>query len=286
YPFRIRAAHLVATFPDVGLNHRRSLFVAAVIHSGVLLAPVVLVWAFARRRASPVVFWGLAATFAWTTASIVAGGGFWDHYLVEAVVPVAIMAGVAAGVRRGWSILLPAVAGAVIVTVALTHWVQGLDDTTSSSGTSIGTAIAAVARPGDTLTNLFGSADATEAAGLSSPYPYLWTLPAQVDDPQLSRLEGLLRGSKAPTWIVDWGRPSFPAPVLQQLRNDVEARYHQVAVICGRTVYLRDGLDRSVPAGRSCRGKDADAGGAVTQTPPAVTTASVAKPAISPMSRP
>ena len=69
------------------------------------------------------------------------------------------------------------------------------------------------ARPGDTVVVAFGHADIVEASGLGSPYPYLWTLPAFVEDPHLRALDRLLASPAAPRWFVaggdlsQWGAP-------------------------------------------------------------------------------
>lgn len=91
-----------------------------------------------------------------------------------------------------------------------------------------------------------------QASGLSSPYPYLWTLPAQVDDPKLDHLTALLAGPNGPTWLVSWDRPSFAAPVLRRFEDVVAGRYREVGVVCGHPIFLRDGVVRPTPPAETC----------------------------------
>ena len=279
YPFRLRAAALLATMPDLGQTHRAGVFVHAWVASGVLLLVAAFLWAALRRRKgaplewapgvwAPAV-WGLSAVLVWASASMVLSGGFWDHYLVEIVVPASIAGGLSlarlrptrrdmdrpgAALRRRSMLMLSVLAAAFVVVTALVHWADGLSARMSNRGTGIGVAIAAVAAPGDTLISEFGDAETVHASGLRSPYPYLWTLPAQVDDPQLSRLSRLLEGPAAPTWLVSWDRPSFPAPVQARLDAVVAGRYRPVGVVCGHRVLLRNGIERPAPPPEACEG--------------------------------
>ena len=246
YLFRLRAADVLATTANRGQVHRSTLLVTALLTSGLTLPPLLLLGAWARRRVRGPVVPALVATLAWSTFSVLAGGGFWDHYLVELVVPVglavAILVGQRAPARRAFR--TPALLAALLVTVALGHWVAALGSRGSDTGQSLGAAIAASARPGDTLVSAVGDAQTVDASGLASPYPYLWTLPAQVEDPQLLQLSGLLRGPTAPTWIVTWHRPTLPASALARFDAAVAAGYRPVANLCGHAVYLSDGVDR------------------------------------------
>lgn len=202
--------------------------------------------------------WGLAATLAWATASSLLGGRFWDHHLVELIVPLALAAGLTAGRRAAppdVGVLWPRLAAGIVVIVALDHWVGGFTMTLPHRGVAIGEAIAAVARPGDTLVSAVGDAEAVDASRLRSPYPCLWTLPAQVDDPDLSRLTRLMAGPARPTWLVAWERPSFPAPVLRRLGGVVSAHYDSVGVVCGQTIFVRNDVVRQrPPQAESCNG--------------------------------
>ncbi len=95
----------------------------------------------------------------------------------------------------------------------------------------------------------WGHADVTHASGLSSPYPYLWSLPARTLDPKLTKLDALLSGPNAPTWFVAWTQVStwgFHGGGAVTSRV-LAAHYHSVAQVDGHTVYLHRGVQRAVP---------------------------------------
>ena len=259
YPFRLRAAAVLATVPDLGQAHRADLFLHACLGSGVLLVVAAFVVAVPRGRTGAPVVWGLSVALVWACASMVLSGGFWDHYLVELVVPVSMAGGLVVGSLDGRAsprrpTLVPATTVGLVVVVALAHWAGGLSARMSDRGAGVGAAIAAVASRRDTVVSAVGDAETVQASGLRSPYPYLWTLPAQVDDPRLARLSGLLDGPAAPTWLVPWDRPSFSHSARERLDAVVASRYRAVGVICGHPVLLRDGIDRPSPPPEPCAG--------------------------------
>lgn len=250
YPFRLRAAGQVDLAPDPGQVSRVGRFLTTWLVSGMPVLVAALGWQVLRRRLRGPAVVGLAAVGLYATVSILVSGGFWDHYLVEAILPSAVAAGVLtarAGRRR-----LFAAASAVVVLLGLHAWGSGLGRPVGDTGTATGAAIGAVARSGDTILSAFGDAETVAASGLSSPYPYLWTLPAQVRDPELRLLDRTLAGPAAPTWIVDWQRPSFSAAAQQRFEAVLRARYRQVATVCGHPVHLLRGLNRPVPVAESC----------------------------------
>jgi hypothetical protein len=112
----------------------------------------------------------------------------------------------------------------------------------------VGAAIARVARPGDTLTTLYGEPQVNLAAGLPSPYQQLWSLPTKTLDPQLTGLDTVLSGPTAPTWLVvsrsvsSWGLGTVHTQAL------ISTDYRPVAQVDGQTIYLHDGADRATPA--------------------------------------
>jgi hypothetical protein len=243
YPFRVAAARVIATHTGAADTSRLLALVAALVISGVPVLMLAFAWKVLRRRIPGAVAWGLFATMCWAAASTVLGGGFWNHYLVEMVVPAAMGAGLLVAAQ-------PAMTRRIatgVVLVAAVSWAVGLVLPTQAPGQAIGASLASSSRPGDTLVSAFGDAETVQSSGLASPYPYLWTLPAQTLDPRLSLLEGMLAGSKAPTWFVDWGRPSFTSAQTARLAALVHAHYRAVAVVCGHPVYLHDGVSRRTP---------------------------------------
>jgi hypothetical protein len=87
----------------------------------------------------------------------------------------------------------------------------------------------------------YGHANVLLPAGLSSPYPYLWSLPARVRDPNLKLLISTVEGPRAPTWIVEWNSfDSWGLDADRRLAQAVFENYHMVAVVAGHNVYRLD----------------------------------------------
>jgi hypothetical protein len=244
YPFRIEAGRLMASpgHHQHATARMWTLVVAWLVSGGgVVMAAVA--WALATRRLVGAVVWGLVATVGYDVVSVALGGNYWHHYLIELVVPIAVLAGVLV-CRR-----LPAMRTILVASFALAAY--SWSGTFTSPGTSVastdGLAIRAVARTGDTIVTALGHADVTQAAGLRSPYPYLWSLPALTLDPRLTKLDQVLGGPHAPTWFVGvsnirgLGTPGATAERL------LHARYHRIADLHGEMVYLRKGVHRAVP---------------------------------------
>jgi hypothetical protein len=244
YPFRIRAGHVLAAIPGDTADIRLSrLGLSAVLST----APLLLV-AFAGAVVRPTwrspVTWAMVAAAAYECASILAGGSYWLHYLIQGVPVVALAAGAlaAAGGRVApvlARVLVPLAAVSAVAAVA-----ASLVAAAPAPGATVGRSLAASARAGDTVLSAFGDADIAYATGMSSPYPYLWSLPSRTLDPDMALLRGILAGPKAPTWIVVRGSHTRARLVAAGAWPLIEARYDLVGSVCGRPVYLLRGVDR------------------------------------------
>jgi hypothetical protein len=255
YPFRL---HAVAVLSSGSVAERVARLQRDGTYELLSLGPVILVGllvVLVRRwpeRRAPGFAVGVAtlATAAFASTSIALGGSYWLHYLVQLVVPTALAAGllVAASPRPGRRAI------ALVLTVAAVGWAFGLTHHTEARGPAVGAALARVTAPADTAVSLLGDADVLEASGMTSPYPYLWSLPARTLDPDFRRLQALLDGPAAPTWLVTRGPASLDALLHRPVGEVLTHRYHRVADICGHGVYLRDGVTRPSPvAPRDCR---------------------------------
>jgi len=100
------------------------------------------------------------------------------------------------------------------------------------------------AKPGDTVLSAFGDADILGATGMTTPYPYLWSLPSRALDPDMTLLRGILAGPEAPTWIVVRGSATMRRFEAHGVAGLVRSRYHEVGTMCHRSVYLLRGLSR------------------------------------------
>lgn len=243
FPFRVHAADVIASHhPDPGA--RAEGLLQRAVGAGLVALVMVVVWAAALRSSYRSASIAIAATVGYALVSIVVGGSFWSHYLIELVVPLAMGVGLfAAGSRRVAPAVVAYAAAACVVGV-LVSWTRPAPDPMIVAGEAIG----AVARPGDTVVNAWGRPELVRASGLASPYENLWSLPVKTNDPDLVQFQRVVGGADAPTWLVmrdslgSWGLDSASAERL------VERRYREVARVCGRGVWLRRDLDRATPA--------------------------------------
>jgi hypothetical protein len=249
YPFRVKAAQVISASGSTTDALRLHHLVEAWLFSGLPLVVLALLWHALRDRPRQPWSLGLLAMLGFAAFSIGGGGNFWSHYLVETIVPTSVAAGLVVGRR----VRLARPATVVVVVLAAVAWWTGLQLTVDAPGPATGRSLAAVAAPGDTVLSAFGDGDIVRASGLRSPYPYLWSLPTHTLDPSLRRLDAILRGPDAPTWLVVRG-PATLDYLTRHTGSVVPRRYHRVGMVCGRSIYLLDGLNRPVPRQHtSCR---------------------------------
>jgi hypothetical protein len=239
YPFRVRAARVIASSTSQAAEGRFTLLAQAWALSAVPLLVLAFAWMMVRHRLRGPVVWGLTAAIAFSVASILMGGSYWLHYLVEMIPAVAIVAGILAGAlpRPGRLLMsLVATAGAVAWATALVA--------VPPSGTSIGTAIRSSAHAADTIVSAFGDADLVESSRLTSPYPYLWSLPSRTLDPGMNTLRATVTGPTPPTWFVVRGPGTFERLRVAHVQPVLDRDYRPWGKECGRTIYLRRGVTR------------------------------------------
>jgi hypothetical protein len=248
YPFRIQAGEVMAASGSHNALARLQSMVWVGLLSG-LVPMIALVATKAKAgRKVPGSWYGLIATIGFGAASVLLGGNYWMHYLIELTAAVSIAIGVLAArnVRLTRVLVMFTVACSAIV------WVVALAVPQGSVGTTVGKAIGSAARPGDTIVAVYGHPDVVETSGLASPYAYLWSLPVKTLDPQLTALDAVLAGSAPPTWFVTWDQISSWGVTSGPTSTTVARDYHRVAMICGRSIYLRNGLNRPTPIASSC----------------------------------
>ena len=243
YPFRFAAAEVMA---EAGRQHaagRLDVLLATSVASGMTLLIGMVSWAAVSRRLAGAAVIGLSVTLSFAAISIAAGGNYWAHYLVEPIVPLAILTGVL--IARKLPFLKPL--AVVVVAASAVAWSFELAVSHPSTGSTVGHSIAASAKPGDTLVTAYGRADINQTSGLSSPYRYLWSLPIKTLDPQLTELNLVLSDPRSPTWFVTWNNVRSWGLQTDAVQATVQREYHPVAQICGRTIYLRNGIKRPTP---------------------------------------
>jgi hypothetical protein len=256
YPFRIKAVHVIAAIPGNAAHLRLSrLGVSALLSAAPLLVVALAAFGVRRSRQLPIA-WALLAGSAYVFVSIMSGGGYWLHYLVEAVPVVSIAAAAvsaqAARVARMVRVLVSVVVASAVVALVIT-----VVNPAPAPGHAVGEALAGSAQPGDTVMSAFGDADILQTTGMSSPYPYLWSLPSRTLDPDLTLLRGILSGPAAPSWIVVRGESTLGRLGAHGVRAMIDAHYRVVGTVCGRRVYLLRGLVRpELDATDTCGGTE------------------------------
>jgi hypothetical protein len=243
YPFRLDAAASAPTGAAFDWGRLVSMGAAALLSGlAVLMAWVVISGVRTSRRDIHVL--ALLVVLAFDLVSVAGGTNYWLHYLIQPVVPVAALTGVVAA--RG---SLVRVWGVVAAVMALAGWIVLLVSPPQTGEEMVGTAIAGASSPGDTIVSIPGHANVNYAAGLPSPYPYLWATPARTLDPRGVKLKRLLGGSRAPTWLVS-SRAVRPPARRSPVGAAIADHYREVRRICGRVVYLRDDVQRPLPVAR------------------------------------
>jgi hypothetical protein len=258
YGFRAAASDVVADGSWHAPEARLLRLLGLALASGlVLLMGQLLV---SQRRAllarSPLV-WAVTAAAALELVGVVLGVNYWPHYLIGLLPMVVLAAGVACrsgSPGQGWTRRLVLVAVATTVVAAPIGAVAV--HTYRSHPYLVGRWVAASSRPTDSVTVPFSHPNVIEAAGLTSPYPYSWSLPVRTLDPGLVLLTKTLdRPLGAPTWVVRWDGPhAWGLDSRDRLGDALAAHYRQVAVVCGHPVWLHRGVHRAlapVPAGCS-----------------------------------
>lgn len=217
----------------------------------VLLLPATL----ATRKRRPAVL-GTVALLVVAAGGIVGGGSWWSHYLLQLVPACCLIAGIGAPGAPGglrWRRRLIDVGVATVALAAIVACVVGIvitRDPTPEVATA--RAVAEAADSDDTVFVAYGTAEVVLYSRLESDYPTLWSLPMRVLDPEQRRLERLLSGRQAPTWLVRvepwsaWGLDD--GGTLTAL---VQERYRSVGSPCGIPILLLRGEERPTPTCRA-----------------------------------
>jgi hypothetical protein len=258
YGFRSDAAAVMANWSWAAPQHRLGILGQVAVMSGLLVLLVHLAFCHRKRIRHPDPLpWALSATAGVEVFGVVAGENFWPHYLIALIPMVALAAGLSVKRRTPgwrWTRLLVVAAAAVTALVSPVTALGAAQHTDAAYTT--GRWIAASAEPGDALVVPFTHANVINAAGLTPGYPYSWSLPVRTLDPNLSLLTNSLSGPAAPTWVVRWDHPhTWGLDPHSRVDAALQAHYRSVAVVCGHTVWLHDGVSRqlaSTPAASAC----------------------------------
>ena len=244
YLFRFDAAEVIAR-RDIARPEARLLgLIGVALVSGLVPLLAASIWqALGPRRRPEPLSWAFVAMIVVGVIGVVAGASYWRHYLIQLVPAAAIgTAMLARGRPDRWARPLVSL---VVVSAAVAMFVGGgihqLLGDPEAEATRTARWLEARSGPRDTAVITYGHANVLLPAGLSSPYPYLWSLPTRVRDPHLNLLISIVEGPKAPTWIVEWNSfDSWGMDTDKRLAQAVFENYHMVAVVAGHDVYRLD----------------------------------------------
>ena len=257
--FRAHAASVMAHWSWAAPLSRAGAMVLVAWLSGLLFLLAHLAFSHRRRllHLAPLPS-AVAATVVFELVGIVAGGNFWDHYLIALIPTLSLATGLSANRRvsgASWTrrlVVLATIVTALVSPIAATSAAHA----TSAAYTS-GRWVAASAHPDDTLVVPFTHPNVIDESGLRPGYPYSWSLPTRALDPHLALLTSTLTGPDAPTWVVRWDAPdSWGLDPHHHLEAALKAHYRSVARICGHAVWLHDGDTRQLaptPPTAACR---------------------------------
>ena len=195
--FRAQAAAVIHASANAATPHRFHTMLLVLLLSGAPVLVATTLPGFRDRRSGPDLRWAALALLTWELVGAGLGGSYWMHYLL-AVVPGLVL--LTAAVRPTRAVRLGLVAAAVSAMVALGGFAVAAPG--SGADQQVSAYLRGHARPTDTVVVAFGHPNVVRDAGLSSPYPHLWSLSVRVRDPQLHLLTGVLTGARAPRWIV------------------------------------------------------------------------------------
>lgn len=248
-PFRAEAGSVISQHATEATTDRFVVLAMVFVAAGPL-AVTLLAARTARRAPSPATI-ATIVLLTWAVVSIVAGGSYWRHYLLQ-LHPGLTMAVATASTsdlfgRRAARALSAFTAAASLVAVTATT----VSTTTLTTREVVGQWLNTVTYPGDTAVVAWGKPSILHEAGVTSPYEQLWSLPVRVRDPELTEFVDLLRSSRAPDWVLSFG-PSLDSWGIDARSADrvVRDRYDVVARVCGYRIHLRKGVTRPLPDGQ------------------------------------
>ncbi len=190
--------------------------------------------------------WLVSAIFA-----VLAGGSYWPHYLIQLIVPVAVLAALSLAALSRQAIAQASVGALAVLAVAIASLsaVHQHRHPYQHDAQAVGRYVHESARPGDTIYVQYARANVGYYSGLASPFPYQWSLMLRAIPSADEHLADLLASDRRPTWIVQWQSPgAFGQSETQEIDAAIANGYRVVAAPCGHQLLLRSGLERTLSA--------------------------------------
>jgi hypothetical protein len=247
--FRADAGEVIRTSASSATTERLLVLIGIWLASGLALITMLTAWHGLRSR-QPVLLAALAVIVFVSSAAML-GGSYWAHYLFQLVPASALAAGllvdqVRPRIARGVAIFIVAMTGGNLV---LSLAVPPGDGGTAKA---VGSWLRESGQPSDTAVVAYGQPNVLTAADMTSPYPYLWSLPVRTLDPDLAIMTKVLDGPDRPTWFVDWSGIDSWGIDPTTLQPVLERDYRKVADVCGRSIWLDRSRPRSLAKPRTC----------------------------------
>jgi hypothetical protein len=255
FGYRLQAAGVIGRSDNDFYRFVTLTVIAALTGFLVLLFCFVCGYRQVKRYDNTATWVAVLAMIVASGAAMFLGGAWYNDYLLQ-LIPAVVLATAVMAPQPTWSGLgmrcgaaMAAVAAVVATYLGLERPILG----STNSQAAVGRWMAADSEQGDTGVVLWGKANVLHAAGMSSPYPYLWSLLTRTLDPELDLLLTTLRGPDAPTWLVEWyPRNSWQLDADGALTAAIEDRYIQVGSPCGIDVYLLKSESRELPPDAQC----------------------------------
>lgn len=247
--FRVDAGEVIRTSASTATTDRLLVLLATWLASGLALIGALTAWHGLRRR-EPVLLATLAV-IAFVSATAMLGGSYWAHYLFQLVPASALAAGLLVDrVRpRIWM-------GAAVFVLAMTGgnliWNLAVPPDDGVEAEIVGTWLRESSDPSDTAVIAYGQPNVLANADMTSPYPYLWSLPVRTLDPDLSEMSGVLAGPDRPAWFVDWSGIESWGIDSTAMQDVLDRGYREVAEVCGRTIWLDRAQQRELATPGDC----------------------------------
>ena len=272
YGFRTDATHVMLDRPLTQQAGRASGLVRVGLETGLFVMALLLLALHGRRlrRLDPLP-WALVAAGLVALVGLVGGVNFYTHYLVALIPVVAITAGIAA--RRhlfGWQAVRVLTVLMVVVSLFFSTRSTVRAFSTPRVSHTLGQWIADSAHGSDTVVAPYTRVAVIANTGLRPGYTYLWVLPVVTLDPDLSLFVRGLDAARvgtphhpgqvtAPTWFVQWDDLQMMGlDADREVERALREHYHRVGVVCGHTIWLHDGVRRTLaarPAPAECGGR-------------------------------
>jgi hypothetical protein len=257
--YRVDASILVSDTHSERAEGRLNALLLVASMSGVLTLVGAIAFAArdaVRDRLRAAVWLGVVAMLAMCLASMVAGGDYWRDYLLQPIPALALGVGLLSPLRTlsGRAVQVGAAWAAVAALLALDNGTSVDPRFGDGEGQArVGRWLEANAAPSDTAVVLWGKANVLHHAGMTSPYPFMWSLLVRTLDPDLDLLVETLRGPEAPTWVVVYSDiDSWGLDFDGELREVLHERYDEVGTVCTKPVFLLEGNSRDVVPPEEC----------------------------------